>query len=129
MIKFLCSVVLFCFLSTTHAQNWVKIASTDTNDFYILEKSLVTTKDFKNSTLVVTTGMIIDVKKSKSDIYIWVVSANDCSLKRGKLMIHDSAGKYIDQYDFYFDNKIISSIIAEVMCLSVIKNSDPKFKI
>lgn len=116
MLKHISAVALTIFVSSVHAQDWVKVSESNSTIFYIQEGSLRITENDGGVRVVVAIGKTEVKETRKLDGVQWYVPISHCRDRKGKLVITDTVGKYKSENDFVFGLGNVASSIAEIMC-------------
>jgi hypothetical protein len=118
MIKLLRALVLSCLLLATeaHAQEWVEVSRTDKTLFFIKSDSVGLSENDGGTKVVVSVGRVVSLTGNRTDIVIWYVTIANCVAGRGTLYVLNTDGKVIHKPEFVFQDKKVSSNIAEIMC-------------
>lgn len=113
--KILLSLAITLSLSA-NAQEWVKAAESETNIFYIQVGSSRITNNDDGVKVIAVNGKQSNNATKRITTVQWYVPIRHCLLKRGKLIVTDTVGKYLSEHDFIFGSGNIASSISEVIC-------------
>jgi len=118
MIKLLRALILVCLLyvPAAYAQEWVEVSRTDKTLFFIKSDSVALSENDGGTKVVASVGRVISLTGNRTDIVVWYVTIANCVAGRGTLYVLNTDGKVINRPEFVFQDRRVSSNIAEIMC-------------
>jgi hypothetical protein len=109
-------VCLLAFSAIANAQEWIEVSRTDKTLFFIKSDSVELSENDGGTKIVASVGRVISLTGNRTDIVIWYVTISNCIAGRGTLYVLNTNGKVIHKPEFVFQDKKVSSNIAEIMC-------------
>lgn len=116
-MKALAAVAALLFCTSTHADNWIPTANSDSADFSILKGSFIVSKNKAGEEVATVTGRIRGTATKTVVLEKWYVKTADCAQKQGKIVTVDMDGKFKYENDFVFEAGSIASVNAELICI------------
>lgn len=120
--------LIFFLSSSSQAQEWVEIASTENRTFDILVGSIEEYISNAGMQAIASVGRVIEKDTQKISLFRWFVPLKHCAEKKGKLIITDLEGSVISYGDFEFGSGTVSSVISGLLCDIASKKSRSKIE-
>lgn len=128
MLKKLAVLLALATATIGYAQQWIDISKTQNHLFSAQAGSLRYITTDGGRPVIAIVGRITDLKNDQMQAVIWYVSVADCMASRGKLVVTDVDGKFLNDHAFVFGLGSAGSVIAETICRAGLETSDRKEK-
>ena len=104
------------------AQEWIKVAETPNNNFYIKERSGEIITNNNKPYLMIVLGKSENKKNKEVETLFWYVPIEACVVGKGKLGLASLDGTLQGEHQFTLGGEDVGSLIAGIMCHAVLNS-------